>query len=391
MKANKTVYQLRPATARNLGLLVLLGLVAVVAGLFLAPERIWPAVLLANYYIITLALSGTLFVALMYVSRAGWSTVFRRIPEAMSSVLPAGFGLMLLTVFGIGVLYEWSHAAVVAADPLLQAKSAYLNIPFFIVRMFVYFAIWIGFSVLIRRNSVLQDSTGDDRLTTRNMRLSAGFLVLFALSFWLASTDWIMSIEAHWYSTIFAIYNLSGLLQSGIAVIIVLLITLRRRGVFGDMIRDAHLHDLGKLLFAFSTFWMYIWFSQYMLIWYSNIPEETVYFLRREHGGWLTFTVLNVVFNWLIPFVFLLSARAKRAEGLLLKVGIIVLIGHWIDLFWMITPTFMPAAPVIGVWEIAPIVAGVALFFLLTLRALSVRNVLPLQDPTLIESLHYHS
>ncbi|MDT8325192.1 MAG: hypothetical protein RRA94_13860 [Bacteroidota bacterium] len=391
MKANKTVYQLRPATARNLGLLVLAGLVVVVAGLFLAPGRIWPAVLLANYYIVTLALSGTLFVALMYVSRAGWSTVFRRIPEAMSSVLPAGFGLMLLTVFGIGVLYEWSHAAVVAADPLLQAKSAYLNIPFFIIRMLVYFAIWIGFSVLIRRNSLLQDSTGDDRLTTRNMRLSAGFLVLFALSFWLASTDWIMSIEAHWYSTIFAIYNLSGLLQSGIAVIIVLLITLRRRGVFGDMIRDAHLHDLGKLLFAFSTFWMYIWFSQYMLIWYSNIPEETVYFLRREDGGWLTFTVLNVVFNWVIPFVFLLSARAKMMEGLLLKVGIIVLIGHWIDLFWMITPTFMPAAPVIGIWEIAPIVAGVALFFLITLRGLSRRNVLPLQDPTLIESLHYHS
>ncbi|MBR9977071.1 MAG: hypothetical protein KFH87_03200 [Bacteroidetes bacterium] len=386
-----TMYQPRSRTLRNLAIAAATGFGVVVAGLFLAPERIWPAVLLANYYVLTLALAGTVFVALMHVSRAGWSTVFRRIPESMSTILPVCFGVMLLMVFGLSTLYEWSHPGAVAADPLLQGKEAWLNVPFFLIRIVLYFAIWIGFSSILRRNSRLQDSSGDERLTRRNMRFSALFIVLFALSFWLASTDWLMSLEPHWYSTIFSVYNFSGLILSGIATIIVILIMLRRRGVFGDLIRDSHLHDLGKLLFAFSTFWMYIWFSQYMLTWYANIPEFTVYYIGREQGGWLTFTWLNVVFNWGIPFVTLLSARAKKAEGLLLKVAIIVLIGHWIDLFWMIAPPFMPAAPVIGVWEIAPLVTALALFFFFTLRALSRGNVLPVQDPTLVESLHYHA
>jgi hypothetical protein len=298
---------------------------------------------------------------------------------------------MLVMIFGITTLYEWSHESVVAHDPLLQGKSSFLNLPFFVLRIVLYFVIWIAFSMALRRNSLKQDRTGDERLTERNMRISAGFIVLFALSFWLASTDWIMSLEPHWYSTIFGIYHFSGLLLSGIAGITVLVIVLRRRGVFGDLIRESHLHDLGKLLFAFSTFWMYIWFSQYLLIWYANIPEETVWYLGRERGGWQTFTILNVVFNWVIPFITLLSAKAKKAEGLLLKVSIIVLIGHWIDLFWMIAPPFMRSAPEIGLWEISPLATGIALFFLVTLRGLARHNVVPVKDPTLIESLHYHS
>ena len=391
MKATPAAYEIRPSTIRNLTILALAGVVVIIAGLFLAPGRIWPSLLLANYYVLTLALSGTLFISLMYVSRAGWSTVFRRIPEAMTQMLPVNFALMLLTIFGLSVLYEWSHESVITADPLLAAKSAFLNIPFFMLRIALYFVIWIAFSMLIRRNSELQDSTGDPRLTERNMRLSALFIILFALSFCLASIDWIMSLEPHWYSTIFAVYNISGLLLSGLAMITLLLIVLRRRGVFGDLIRDEHLHDLGKLIFAFSTFWMYIWFSQYMLIWYANIPEETVYYLGRENANWLTFTVLNVAFNWVVPFVTLISARTKVMEGLLLKVCIIILIGHWIDLFWMIAPPFMRGGPEIGLWEIAPIAAALALFFLMTLRGLSQRSIIPMQDPTLIESLHYHS
>ena len=390
MNAQLSSYEVRTGTIRNLTLVASIGAVGVVAGLFLAPARIWPGILLANYYVLTLALAGTLFVALMYVSRAGWSTVFRRIPEAMSSILPVCFLIMLLTVFGISTLYEWSHTGLVTQDAILSAKASYLNVPFFMLRVVLFLSIRIAVSMMLRKNSELQDRTGDERLTERNMRVSALFIVLFALSFWLASTDWIMSLEPHWYSTIFGIYNFAGLLSSGIAAITLLLIVLKRRGVFGDLIRAEHLHDLAKLLFGFSTFWMYIWFCQYMLIWYSNIPEETGYFLSREHGAWLTFTVLNVVFNWLIPFVFLISAKAKRMEGLLLKVCIIVLIGHWIDLFWMISPTFMPDAPEVGVWEIAPLAMALSLFFLMTLRGLSRKHVIPVQDPTLMESLHYH-
>lgn len=391
MNVQLASYTVRPATVRTLGAIALAGVAVVIAGLFLAPARIWPALLVANYYVLTLGLAGVVFVALMFAARAGWSTVFRRIPEAMSGILPVNFLGMLLMVFGLSTLYEWTHQDVLATDALLAGKAAYLNIGMFMLRMVLYFAVWLAFAMYLRRNSLRQDSSGDERLTERNMRASAFFLALFALTFWLAGTDWIMSIEAHWFSTIFGVYNIAGMLTSGIAAITLLLIVLRRRGVFGDLIREDHLHDLGKLLFAFSTFWMYIWFSQYMLIWYSNIPEETVYYLRRQEGGWLTFTILNVLFNWVIPFITLISARAKKAEGLLLKVCIIVLVGHWIDVFWMVSPTFMPDAPRIGVWEVAPLAAFVALFFLLTLRGLSRGNVVPVQDPTLVESLHYHA
>jgi hypothetical protein len=391
MNSESTTYTLRPGLLRNLLIVITLGALGSAAGLLFAPARVWPGILLANYYIITLALAGTVFVALTYITRAGWSTVFRRVPESMSRALPVSFGIMLLTVFGISTLYEWSHSSVLAQDHLIAHKAPWLNIPFFVIRIVVYFGIWIGFSVALRKNSELQDRTGDERLTDRNMRISALFLVLAALSFWLASTDWIMSLEAHWFSTIFGVYNISGMLLSGTAALTALLIGLKRRGVFGDLIRPEHLHDLGKLMFAFSTFWMYIWFSQYMLIWYSNIPEETGYYLSRQEGGWLTFTILNVVFNWVIPFVALLSAKAKRMEGLLLNVSIIILIGHWIDLFWMIAPPFMPAAPSIGLWELAPLAAAVALFLLITLKGLTKKHIVPVQDPTLVESLHYHS
>ncbi|MCZ7555742.1 MAG: hypothetical protein M5R41_04980 [Bacteroidia bacterium] len=391
MTAEHTTYTIRPALLRNLVLVIALGALGSAAGLLLAPVRIWPAILLANYYIVGLALAGGIFIALTFITRAGWSTVFRRVPEAMTRSLPVSFALMLLTAFGISTLYEWSHTSVLAQDHLIASKAPWLNVPFFVGRIVVFFVIWIGFTAALRRNSELQDRTGDERLTDRNMRISALFLVLVALTIWLASTDWIMSLEAHWFSTIFGVYHISGILLTGTAALTALLIGLKRRGVFGDLIRPDHLHDLGKLMFAFSTFWMYIWFSQYMLIWYSNIPEETGYYLSRQQGGWLTFTILNVVFNWLLPFVALLSARAKRAEGLLLNVSVIILIGHWIDLFWMIAPPFMPDAPSVGLWEVAPLAAAVALFLLITLKGLTRKQIVPVQDPTLVESLHYHS
>ncbi|MBI3110006.1 MAG: hypothetical protein HYZ01_00395 [Ignavibacteriales bacterium] len=377
--------------ARNLSILVLIGAAVALIGIFAAPDRAWPNVLLSTYYLISLGLAGGLFVALQYVSNAGWSVSFRRIPEAMTEVLPVT-GLLLVVLFlGIHTLYEWSHEAVVANDPILHSKSGWLNEPFFIARSVFYLAVWMVMITAIVKRSQRQDASGDLELTRTNRKISAGFLVVFALTFTLASMDWIMSLEPHWFSTIFGIYNFAGLFLNGLATMTLVIILLKRMGPFRNVINDSHLHDLGKLIFAFSTFWMYIWFSQYVLIWYANIPEEVTYYARREEGGWGVLTIVNILFNWVIPFIALLPIWTKRHEGVLLRVCIFLMIGHWIDLFWMIMPPFMAKDPIVGLWELGPILAALAAFFLIVFKSLAKGNLLPVGDPMLGESLNLHT
>jgi hypothetical protein len=374
---------------RNLLLTTFGGALVAVLGVFIAPERAWPNILLASYYLLSLGLAGVVFIALQYISNAGWAVGIRRVPEAVAQVLPIGAALMMIALIGIPTLYEWSFAGS-ANDHLLRAKEDWLNIPFFVVRTVVYVVLWVSLGLAMVRNSRKQDADGDVAHTQKNKQLSAAFLVIFGLTFTLASMDWIMSLEPKWYSTIFGIYNFCGLLLCGLAAITILVIMLRRLGPLQKVVNESHLHDLGKLIFAFSTFWMYIWFSQYMLIWYANIPEEVIYFVRREQGGWQIFAWLNVVFNWVIPFVVLLSQWSKRNEGLLLKVCVIIMIGHWIDLYWMILPPFIKSGPEVSIWEIGPIAGAVALFFLATLRSFAKGNPIPVKDPMLVESVQIH-
>jgi hypothetical protein len=374
---------------KNLALLsVLSGIVAAV-GLVIAPQRGWPNFLLAAQYLLGLGLAGGVFIAIMYVSNAGWATAIRRVPEAMTATIPAAAAMMVVVLFGMHSLYEWTREAAIS-DALLQAKSGWLNTPFFSVRTVVFILVWLGFVVALVRNSRKQDDSGDIALTKKNKALSALFLVVFGLSFPLASMDWIMSLEPHWYSTIFGVYTFSGTLLNGIATLTVLVILLRRWGAFQHIVSDPTLHDLGKLVFAFSTFWMYIWFSQYILTWYANIPEEVVYYVRRERGSWLILTFVNVLFNWVVPFVALLPIWTKKHEGVLLRVCIIVMVGHWVDLFWMILPTFTPENAVISLWELAPIVSVVSGFFYGVLRVLGSHKLVPEKDPYIVESLGAH-
>ncbi len=375
---------------KNLALLAATGGLITLAGMIFAPERIWPNILLAGYYVLGLSLGAGVFIALQYVSNAGWSVAIRRVPEAIASAFGLGAGILVVSLAGLTVTYEWTHAEVVAADPILSGKAAWLNIPFFVARMAVYLAVWGWLLGRMLSTSRRQDADGDVGLTGVNKRHSVVYLVAFAFTFTLASMDWIMSIEPHWYSTIFGIYNFSGIFVAALSAITIISIVLRRTGQFRDILNDRHLLNLGKLMFAFSTFWMYIWFSQYLLIWYANIPEEVVYMLRRQEGSWVVFTIVNVLFNWLIPFVVLLPRWTKRNEGLLLKICILLLLGHWIDLFWMILPPFMPAAPVVNVWEIGPLLFALPLFFLIVFRTLSRHPVVPLRDPMLVESLEQH-
>jgi hypothetical protein len=380
-------YTPSPTLMKNLLVITLLGTGTTVVGMFIAPERIWPNVLLAAYYVVGMGVAAAIFIALLAVTNAGWGTAIRRVPEALVSILPVGALLMLATLFGLHSLYEWSHTDVVAGDAMLSKKTFWLNVPFFVARTVVYLGLWTGFAWYVLRLYRAQDGNGSLKTIARVKTASAIFLVVFALSFTLASMDWIMSLEPHWYSTIFGIYNFAGTFLAGLALITLVVILLKRWGPFEHILTSDHLHSLGKLIFAFSTFWMYIWFSQYLLIWYANIPEEVTYFLRRESGNWLIFTVVNVLFHWVIPFIVLLPAWTKKNEGLLLRVCIIVLIGHWIDLFWMILPSFMHTQPLFNVWEVAPIAAALALVLFLTLRNFSLHTIVPVNDPMLVESL----
>jgi hypothetical protein len=278
--------KLPEGVARPLKVLIAVGGVTFLAGVFQAPQRVWPDLLMASFFLLGLSLAGTFFVALQYITGAGWSVAFRRIPEAMAALLPMG-------AVGLGVvlllhprLYPWVGTSAVGGEPFRGFKQVWLSLPFFLARSAIYLASWIAFTLAIVRTSRRQDQDGDPSHTHRNVRLSAGFLVVFGVTFTLASFDWIMSLEPRWYSTIFGIYNFAGMFPGGLAALILLLIWVQRLAPAQVVVTDGHLHDLGKLLFAFSTFWAYIWFCQYMLIWYANIPEETSYFVQQVHGAW---------------------------------------------------------------------------------------------------------
>jgi len=368
------------------GILVF-GLICFLLGLFFAPERTWSSFLIAEYYLIGLGMGATFFIAIQYVTNGGWATAIRRIPEAMSATLPfAGVGVLIL-IPGIHTLYEWSHEAVVAQDSILQAKSDWLNVPFFIVRMIVYLAIWTVLSWMIRNNSLRQDEDPDLVYTKKNVRNGALFILIGVYTFCLASIDLIMSLQPHWYSTIFGFQNLAGTFLTSLAMITVFLVLLRKAG-YTHIFTTDHLHTVGNLMLAFCIFWVYLWVSQHMLIWYSNIPEETSYYVLRHFSGWGTLSLLNVVCNWLIPFFILMPRACKRNDRTMFQVALLLLIGHWLDLFIMVMPaTVASATPSFGVWEIGPVAGIIALFFRIVFNTLSKHSLTPINDPYLVESL----
>ncbi|OGC91659.1 MAG: hypothetical protein A2W25_13240 [candidate division Zixibacteria bacterium RBG_16_53_22] len=362
---------------------------AFVIGAAISALHAWRALLMSSFLLISFGLAATLFIAIQYVTGAAWCVAIRRVPEAISSVIPwAALGIAAVIIVKPDI-YPWS------AQPEMFSEAAWfkrlwLSQPFFTARTILYLLSWIIISRAIVRNSRLQDDTGDIAYTRKNIRLSALFVALFAVTFCLASFDWIMSLEPEWYSTIFAVYNFAGLFVGGLAAIIILTVWMDRLGPLRGILNREHLHDLGKLLFAFSTFWMYIWFSQYMLIWYTNFPEETVYYLRRIEGAWGTLFVLNMFLNWVVPFLALLPKATKRNPSALIKVAYVVVAGRILDLYLMIAAPFANGGPKIGIIELVMILGSLSLFLLIFIKAFRNANSFPTGDPFLAESRHYH-
>ncbi len=382
--SSELVFRPSPKSVRRFQGLAGVGALTLLLGAIFVPQRIALNFLLVDYFLIGLGLAGLVFVAVQYVSGAGWSVALRRIPEAMATLLPlGGIGMVGLVLLRPSV-YPW----VSSGEHMPIFRQLWLSLPFFRGRTLAYVVIWTLFAWAMLRASRRQDADGDFAHTRTNVRLSAAFIIVFAVTFWLASYDWVMSLEPDWYSTIFGVYNFAGLFVSGLAMITLLLLWLRK-GPLEDVVSRQHLHDLGKLLFAFSTFWMYLWFSQYMLIWYANVPEETAYFVRRMHGFWQPLFLLDMVLNWVVPFLVLMPRGTKVRPAVMRNVCVVLLLGRWLDLYLMIFPGSHPL-PVIGVWEIGMILGGAGVFGLTLFRGLRKAALVPIRDPYLPESLQYH-
>lgn len=355
--------------------------------------RAWQGYLIGWWFTLSLSLVGPFFIGTQYLSGAGWSSSIRRIPEALGYYLLPAFLLGLVLFAGTDHLYHWTSPEA-AHDPVLKLKLGFLNIKGMAFTTVATFVVWGGLFWAIRRNSVKQDETGNPKLTDRNKVLSAVFLVMFTIGFSFLTWYWIMSLEAHWFSTMFQVYTFAALFQAGLALITIIMLHLRDEGYFGDFISQTQIHNMGKFVFAFTVFYAYIAFSQFLLIWYANIPEEDIWFVHRiqDAGGWGWFIAMFAV-KFIIPFFVLLPRNNKLNKYNVLRYtcyGLVftMLFEVW---WWVSFSEFHGEVHVNVPWLEVLISAGfVGVFMIAVGRGLASANIVPVKDPFLHESLPHH-
>ena len=389
--------RLDPALPLWLGVGVLSAVVGVGGSAALAAtreggwDRLLETYLVSFSLFLALSLGGLFFVMLQHVTRAGWSVVVRRIAEAIASNVWIMAVLVLPIVAGIGHLYHWSHLEEAAHDPLLAGKIGFLNPTFFLIRLFVYFVVWGGLATFFHRTSVRQDATGDPALTMRMERLAGPGLVLFALTVNFAAFDLLMSLDPHWFSTIYGVYYFAVSVVCFFAVMPKLLVGLQWQGILSRVVTVEHFHDLGKLLFAFVVFWAYIAFSQYMLIWYGNIPEETQWYLKRQTGDWAWVSLALLVGHFIIPFLVLISRLVKRRPRLLAFTGSYMVLMSWLDLYWLVIPEFSPGVARFGLIDVLCFFGVAGVYSVSLVFVLRRHSLIPEQDPRLRESILFRN
>jgi hypothetical protein len=390
-----TAFSRPPSIA--LGALAAMGIAALAAGYLLGLKRddhllTFSASYLVNYlFFLSISLGALFFVALQHLVRAGWSVTVRRLAE----LLAANVGLMAILflpiliplLLGNSPLYHWSDPSAVAKDELLQWKASYFNVPFFTARVGVYFIIWVILAQFFLRQSTRQDDTGDPVLTRRMEKWSPVAMLLFAVTVTFVSFDWLMSLESDWFSTIYGLYFFAGAVVAFLAVLILLASAVQDAGWMGRSISTDHYHELGKLLLGFIVFWGYMAFSQYMLIWYANIPEETTWYVARQSGPWTWFALGLLFGHLLIPFFGLLPRWVKRNKALLGGWAVWILVFHWIDLYWLVMPDVSPKGLLWGIIDVCCMIGIGCLFICGLLWSARGRTLTPAKDPRLNESL----
>ena len=373
------------------GLLILIGAVTFALEVRSDPTRAFAA-WLHNYWVfLGLGLAGTFFSAIHYLVGATWSVSVRRVADAFSSFVPIAALLFIPVAIGIPHLYIWSSpAATQGSGATLIAKGGWLAPLPYIVLNVLCLALWSFFSWYFVRNSTRQDETRDARYSRRNLHASALFILTFAISYTLLTFFDIMSLEPTWYSTIFGVYNWVGIWQSGLAALAITTVLLRRQGALQGVVSDKHRLDLGRLVFAFGVFWAYIGFSQLMLIWYANLPEEIEWMIHRIYTGWGGIIIAVTLLKFVIPFFVLMPVRWKENETVLLAVCGGVLLGQWLDVYWMIYPAFSPEHAVLSWNEIGVALGFLGLFGFCVQSFLSRHPVAPHGDPDFVASVRFH-
>ncbi|MGZ4041989.1 MAG: quinol:cytochrome C oxidoreductase [Bacteroidia bacterium] len=385
--------------------LMAIGLIAIIAGFISNSDgdtqhtRIWANLLLNGWFFMGMGLLATFFMALQYAAEVAWSVAVKRVYEAVSSYLPVGatimFLILLMGQLHMHHLYEWMEPGVTTKgspnyDELIAHKAGYFAPWFFWLRTLIYLGVWCMFQRGFIKRSIEQDLVGGTAIHYKSMAKGAMFLVFFAVTSSTAAWDWMMSLDVHWFSTMYGWYSFAGMWISAMIMIILFTLFLKRKGYL-EQVNDSHIHDIGKWVFAVSFLWSYLWFCQFMLIWYTNIPEEIIYFQDRLHNyGYMGLMWTVFFLNFVFPMVLLMSRDAKRNYFFLTFVGCIIFVGHWLDVFMMVMP-----GTVHGKWHLGFVEIGTALGFLgLALfvinRALTKAPLMVAKHPYLDESVHHH-
>ena len=352
----------------------------------------WAALYVAAFFFMMIALGTLAFYAINRAAQAGWSPALFRVMEGITAYLLPGslivFVILLLSGMHFNHLFIWMDSEVVAHDKLIQGKTAFLNTPFFLARALFYIAGWVTYRYFSRKLSLAQDQASDVSNHKKNFRISAAFLVFYIVTESMMSWDWVMSIDPHWFSTLFGWYVFASMFVSGITTIALITIFLKSKGYL-EKVNDSHIHDLGKFMFGISIFWTYLWFSQFMLIWYSNIPEEVTYFITRIEDYNLPFFGM-LVMNFIFPLLILMNSDYKRLNYFIVMAGIVILLGHYIDVFNMIMPSAVGDQWFIGLAEIGGFLFFFGLFIFVVFKEISKAPLHAAGDPYMGESERFH-
>ncbi len=370
------------------------GVVGLSLGVFafrLNPKEFLLSYLVCFVFFLSISLGSLFFVMIQFLTRAGWSVVVRRVSEHLMRNVLVMAVLAIPVLMGARIIFPWADPVIAATDHWVQGKRVYLNLPFFAARAVLYFSIWCGLALTFFRLSTQQDAGKNDELTKRMQKHSTWGVLIFSVSITFAAIDWIMSLTSHWYSTMIGVYFFGGSVMAALAVLSLTLMLLRRSGFLKNVVTIEHYHDIGKLLYGFNLFWAYIAFSQFIIYWYANIPEETFWYLTRMTGFWKGVTVFLVVGHFAVPFLLFMSRHAKRNLPVHACIAGWLLFMHFVDMSWLILPNAFPNGVFPGLSLGASFLGIGGILVWATFSRMKRFNLVPIHDPRVDESLRFEN
>lgn len=369
---------------------LVIGAIIFVLGFVIDAERAFLDYLWMFMFMLSIGVGSLALVAMEYLVGATWSTPFRRISEFLAGIIPLSVILVIPLFFGMHSMYHWTHEETVVIDPVLSSKSSYLNLQFFTIRVAICLIIWLTFYYIFTKNSEKQDENGDVSYTKSSNRFAVVFAPLFIVSISVAAIDWMMSLEPHWFSTIYGVYYFAGTMVACYSITLLIAIHLKDGGYLSPRLNNQHYYSLGTLMFGFNVFWAYIAFSQYLLIWYADLPEETFWMIKRWGGAWTIISLTLLFAHFIIPFLVLVSRGSKTNPSKLKFMAVWMLFAHALDLYWLIMPTHPSEGFPLSWIDIGmPLVTFGLIVIVFRFRA-SKRNMIAIRDPKLEAGFDFH-